>query len=382
MEQYLEKQLHCLCRSVRAADERAVDAAKRHWNGIAKPLYGLGRFEDLLTKVAGIQNTEDIKIDRKAVVVFCADNGVVAEGVTQTDSSVTAVVTENFARGIASVNRMASVAGADVIPVDIGVMGEIKEPGVRNCRIANGTSNLRREPAMSREQALEALHTGIRLASELKDTGYDLLAVGEMGIGNTTTSSAVASVLLQAPVELVTGRGAGLSNAGLEKKIEVIKEAIALHHPDPEDPMAVLESVGGFDIAGMCGLMLGGAIYRIPVVLDGLISLMAALLAQKFCPLVTDFLLPSHMGKEPACGMAMEKLGLEASIYGNLALGEGKGAVMLFPLLDMAEAVYRENSTFEDIHVEAYQSFDEQGPDGTKITPQTETDSFGKEEQA
>ena len=211
MEQYLEKQLHCLCRSVRAADERAVDAAKRHWNGIAKPLYGLGRFEDLLTKVAGIQNTEDIKIDRKAVVVFCADNGVVAEGVTQTDSSVTAVVTENFARGIASVNRMASVAGADVIPVDIGVMGEIKEPGVRNCRIANGTSNLRREPAMSREQALEALHTGIRLASELKDTGYDLLAVGEMGIGNTTTSSAVASVLLQAPVEIVTGRGAGLS---------------------------------------------------------------------------------------------------------------------------------------------------------------------------
>ena len=340
MEQYLEKQLHCLCRSVRAADERAVDAAKRHWNGIAKPLYGLGRFEDLLTKVAGIQNTEDIKIDRKAVVVFCADNGVVAEGVTQTDSSVTAVVTENFARGIASVNRMASVAGADVIPVDIGVMGEIKEPGVRNCRIANGT--------------------GIRLASELKDTGYDLLAVGEMGIGNTTTSSAVASVLLQAPVEIVTGRGAGLSNAGLEKKIEVIKEAIALHHPDPEDPLAVLEAVGGFDIAGMCGLMLGGAIYRIPVVLDGLISLMAALLARKFCPLVTDFLLPSHMGKEPACGMAMETLGLEASIYGNLALGEGTGAVMLFPLLDMAEAVYRENSTFENIHVDAYQNFEEE----------------------
>ena len=213
---------------------------------------------------------------------------------------------------------------------------------------------------MSREQALEALHTGIRLASELKDTGYDLLAVGEMGIGNTTTSSAVASVLLQAPVEIVTGRGAGLPNAGLEKKIEVIKEAIALHHPDPEDPLAVLEAVGGFDIAGMCGLMLGGAIYRIPVVLDGLISLMAALLARKFCPLVTDFLLPSHMGKEPACGMAMETLGLEASIYGNLALGEGTGAVMLFPLLDMAEAVYRENSTFENIHVDAYQNFEEE----------------------
>ena len=360
MEQYLEEQLTCLCRSVRSADSEAMEAAKRHWNGIAKPLYGLGKFEDLLTKTAGIQKTEAIHLDRKAVVVFCADNGVVAEGVTQTDSSVTAVVTENFAKGIASVNRMAAVAGADVIPVDIGVLGEIKEPGVRNCRIANGTNNMKLEPAMSKEQALEAIHTGIRLASELKDSGYDLLAVGEMGIGNTTTSSAVASVLLQAPVELVTGRGAGLSSVGLEKKMEVIKEAIALHHPDPEDPLGVLEAVGGFDIAGMCGLMLGGAIYRIPIVLDGLISLVAALLAKQFCPQVADFLLPSHLGKEPACGMAMEKLGLDASIYGNLALGEGTGAVMLFPLLDMAAAVYRENSTFEKIQVGAYQEFEKQ----------------------
>ena len=194
MEQYLEKQLGCLCKSVRPADAHAVEAAKHHWNGIAKPLYGLGKFEELLVKIAGVQKTEDICLNKKAVVVFCADNGVVAEGVTQTDSSVTAVVTENFARGIASVNRMASVAGADVIPVDIGVLGEIKEPGVRNCRIANGTRNMRKEPAMSHEQVLEAIHTGITLASELKDAGYDLLAVGEMGIGNTTTSSAVASV--------------------------------------------------------------------------------------------------------------------------------------------------------------------------------------------
>ena len=357
MEQYLEEQLHCLCRSVRAADERAVEAAKRHWNGIAKPLHGLGRFEDLLTKVAGIQNTENIKMDRKAVVVFCADNGVVAEGVTQTDSSVTAVVTENFARGIASVNRMASVAGADVIPVDIGVMGEIKELGVRNCRIANGTNNMRKEPAMSREQALEALHTGIRLASELKDSGYDLLAVGEMGIGNTTTSSAVASVLLQAPVELVTGRGAGLSNAGLEKKIEVIKEAIALHHPDPEDPLAVLESVGGFDIAGMCGLMLGGAIYRIPVVLDGFISGAAALAAAAVCPRVTDFLLASHVSAEPAGKMVLDALSLKPVIYGEMCLGEGTGAAAFFPLLDMAQTVYCRMSTFQEIDVKEYQQF-------------------------
>ena len=352
MEQYLEKQLHCLCRSVRAADERAVDAAKRHWNGIAKPLYGLGRFEDLLTKVAGIQNTEDIKIDRKAVVVFCADNGVVAEGVTQTDSSVTAVVTENFARGIASVNRMASVAGADVIPVDIGVMGEIREPGVRNCRIANGTNNMRREPAMSREQALEALHTGIRLASELKDTGYDLLAVGEMGIGNTTTSSAVASVLLQAPVEIVTGRGAGLPNAGLEKKIEVIKEGIRIHRPDPSDGIDVLSKVGGLDLAALTGFYLGCAYWRIPVVLDGLITGAAALAAVKICPEAAGYLLASHVSAEPAGQAVLSCLGLKAAIQAGMCLGEGTGAAAAMVLYDMGLAVYRQMETFDDIHVE------------------------------
>ena len=354
-----ETELKTLLSGITPPDEAARAAAHAHWAGLAKPLGGLGALETLLEDAAALTGSAALDVSRRAVLVLCSDNGVVAQGVSQTDQSVTRTVAENLAARRTSVCRMAQTARCEVVPVDMGIAGE-PLPGVLDCRIAPGTADFTLGPAMSREQALEALHTGIRLASELKDTGYDLLAVGEMGIGNTTTSSAVASVLLQAPVEIVTGRGAGLSNAGLEKKIEVIKEAIALHHPDPEDPLAVLEAVGGFDIAGMCGLMLGGAIYRIPVVLDGLISLMAALLARKFCPLVTDFLLPSHMGKEPACGMAMETLGLEASIYGNLALGEGTGAVMLFPLLDMAEAVYRENSTFENIHVDAYQNFEEE----------------------
>ncbi len=166
-----ETELNALLAGITPANEAARAAAHAHWASLAKPLGGLGRLETMLEDAAALTGSAEFDLSRRAVVVLCADNGVVAEGVTQTDSSVTAVVTENFARGIASVNRMASVAGADVIPVDIGVMGEIKEPGVRNCRIANGTSNLRREPAMSREQALEALHTGIRLASELKDTG-------------------------------------------------------------------------------------------------------------------------------------------------------------------------------------------------------------------
>ncbi|MDD3251967.1 MAG: nicotinate-nucleotide--dimethylbenzimidazole phosphoribosyltransferase [Lachnospiraceae bacterium] len=355
METYYRQQLACLCKNIHPADPASMDAARRHWDGIAKPLEGLGQFEKMITKIAGIQKTEAVSLERKAVVVFCADNGVVAEGVTQTDSSVTAVVTENFAKGIASVNRMAAVAGADVLPVDMGVAGEIREPGVRNCKIARGTANLRREPAMSEEQALEAIHTGIALAGELKDAGYDLLAVGEMGIGNTTTSSALASVLLGQPVEAVTGRGAGLSGDGLQRKIQVIEDAIRLHQPDASRPLPALAALGGFDIAGMTGLLLGGAIYGIPVVLDGMISAVAALLAQAFCPQVTDYILPSHLGKEPACRLAMEKLGLEPVIYGALALGEGTGAVMLFPLLEMAYTVYLENSTFAEIQIDAYE---------------------------
>lgn len=358
MEQYYRQQLECMVSKICPADQAAMEAGRRHWDKIAKPIDGLGRLEQMITKIAGIQRTENVRIDKKAVVVFCADNGIVAEGVTQTDSSVTAVVTANFAKGIASVNRMARVAGADVIPVDIGVAGDVDEPGVVVRKIARGTANFRREPAMTMEQVLAAVHEGIHIASEMKDMGYDLLAVGEMGIGNTSTSSAVASVLLGQPAEAVTGRGAGLPEEGLQRKIKVIREAIALHHPDPEKPLEVLAAVGGLDIAGMTGLMLGGAIYRIPVVLDGMISVVAALLAKKIYPAVTDFLLASHMGKEPVCPLAMECLGLEPVIYGRLALGEGTGAVMLFPLLEMAYEVYKENSTFEDIHVEAYEKYE------------------------
>ncbi len=357
MEQYYRQQLDCLCKNVRPADKEVMEASRKRWDGIAKPIGGLGLLEEMIVRVAGIQRTLDVALDPKGVVVFCADNGVVAEGVTQTDSSVTAVVTENFARGTASVNRMALVAGADVLPVDIGVAGDIHEPGVLISKIARGTANLRYEPAMSREQALMAVHEGIRIAGERQGAGYRLLAVGEMGIGNTTTSSAISSVLLGLPAETVTGRGAGLSAEGLRKKVQVIKEAVALHHPDPDNPLEVLAALGGLDIAGMCGLMLGGAIYRIPIVLDGMISLAAALLAQKFCPTVTDYLLASHVGKEPACRPALEKLGLRPLIDGQLALGEGTGGVLLFPLLDMARAVYQENCTFADIHIDAYEKF-------------------------
>lgn len=359
METYYREQIQMMLGRVRPADREIMKQAKARWDGIAKPLDGLGEFESLIVKLAGIQGREEVRLEKKAVAVFCADNGVVAEGVTQTDSSVTAVVAGNIANGSASVSRMAKRAEADVVTVDMGMVKEANEPGIQNCRIGAGTQNFLKGPAMTLEQAWEAIHLGIGLAGEMKTSGYDILAVGEMGIGNTTTSSALASVLLDMPVEAVTGRGAGLSSKGLERKIQVIKEGIALHRPEAAKPLKALADLGGFDIAGMTGFLLGAAIYRIPVVLDGMISSVSALLAQAMCPAAADYFLPSHLGKEPVCSLAMEKLGLRPVIHGQMALGEGTGAVMLFPLLDMAAEVYRENRTFGDICIDPYKKFDE-----------------------
>lgn len=351
--------LSSLIKQIGQPDEMALLASRRHWDNIAKPIQGLGIMEELIIKIAGIQGQEAVALEKKAVIVMCSDNGVVAEGVTQTDSHVTAVVTENFARGIASVNRMAAVAGADVIPVDIGVAEDLQEPGVRNRKIAYGTRNFAKEPAMSEAEAVRGILTGIELVKECKEKGYHLLATGEMGIGNTTTSSAMASVLLNVPVSTVTGKGAGLPAEGIRRKISVIENAVKTRKPDPSDALSVLANLGGFDIAGMAGVFLGGALYRIPVVIDGVISAVAALTAARLCPKSVHYMLASHMSNEPSSAMIMKELGLEPVIYGRLALGEGTGAVMLFPLLEMAYEVYLENSTFEHIKIEAYEHFDE-----------------------
>lgn len=347
-----------LCQ-IEEPNEQAALASQRHWDNIAKPLHGLGILEDLIAKIAGIQGKEQVALEKKAVIVMCGDNGVVAEGVTQTDSHVTAVVTENFARGIASVNRMAAVAGADVIPVDMGIAEDLTEPGVLNRKIAYGTKNLAKEPAMEEAEAIQGILTGIELVKECREKGYCLLATGEMGIGNTTTGSAIASVLLDLPVAAVTGKGAGLSAEGIQRKVTVIERALERQKPDREDVLSVLAGLGGFDIAGMTGVFLGGALYRIPVVIDGMISSVAALTAARLCPKSVHYMLASHMSNEPSSTMIMKELGLEPVIHGRLALGEGTGAVMLFPLLEMAYQVYLENSTFENIQIGAYEHFEE-----------------------
>lgn len=338
---------------IKETDKEAMKISGKRWDSIAKPLHSLGKLETLLIQIAGITGNPDIKISRRALVAMCADNGVVEEGVTQTGQEVTAIVAENFLKGDTTVCAMCRKCGVEVYPVDVGMVRDTK---VRtDLKVAYGTKNMFKGPAMTREEAISAIESGIAMACELKEKGYEILATGEMGIGNTTTSSAVASVLLSQPVEKMTGRGAGLTSEGLNRKIQVIKKAIACNHPDKKDPIDVLGKVGGLDIAGMVGVFLGGAAYRMPVVMDGFISCVAALIAVRICPAVSDYILASHVSKEPAAQLILKELGKEAILHADMCLGEGTGAIALFPILDLAVEVYHSMSTFDDIHVEQYE---------------------------
>ena len=337
------------------ADQEAMGRAKARWDSIAKPLGSLGALEDAVIRIAGMTGSPDVDISKRAVVVMCADNGVVAEGVTQTGQEVTAIVAENMSTGDTSVCAMSRAAGAEVVPVDIGTVTPLKGARIRQKCVRRGTANMTQGPAMSREEAVQAILAGVEIAQELRGQGVNLLATGEMGIGNTTTSSALAAVLLNRPVEDMTGRGAGLSSEGLQRKIRAIETAIRVNKPDPGDVLDVLHKVGGLDIAGLAGVFLGGALCRTPVLVDGFISSVAALVAARLCPHCKDYMLGSHASEEPASQLVLSELNLRPFLYAGMRLGEGTGAVAVMPLLDMGLAVYREMTTFEDTNIEAYQ---------------------------
>ena len=341
---------------IRLVDTAAMAAAKQHWDGLGKPLGSLGRLEKALIQIAGIQRTGDVHIDRKALVIMCADNGVVEEGVTQCGQEVTATVAENFLDEKSCVAIMCRRAGTKICPVDIGMA--VDTPRVEKRKIAYGTKNMAKEPAMTREQAVAAIEVGIAKAEELHAQGYEMLATGEMGIGNTTTSSAMTAVYLGLDVETVTGRGAGLSSYGLQRKIHAIKQAIAVNQPDPEDPLDVLAKVGGLDIAGMCGLFLGGAAQQMPVVMDGFISQVAALTAVRLVPECADYILASHVSEEPGANILLKALEKDAFLTCGMRLGEGSGAVALFPILDFASDIYHKMSTFVQADIVEYQPLD------------------------
>ena len=305
------------------ADQGAMAEAARRWDSIAKPIGGLGLLEEAVIRAAGVQGTADVSLDRKALAVFCADNGVTEEGVTQTGP-------------------------------DIGIAHPVEEGGLLRRHVTRGTRSIAKGPAMTRDEAVAAVVTGITLAEELKGRGYRLLAAGEMGIGNTTTAAAVTAVLLGRRVEEVTGRGAGLSDEGLERKIAVIRRAIEVNAPDPRDPLDVLSKVGGLDIAGMAGFYLGAALHHVPVVLDGAISAAAALLAVRLCPDAAKALIASHRSAEPSSGLLLDALGLRPIVSADLKLGEGTGAVTIMPMLDMAMSIYRDMATFQGLGIPPY----------------------------
>lgn len=340
-----------ISKNIAPPDRSAAAAAKERWDSIAKPLGSLGLLEDAVCGIAAVQGTPDVDISARAAIVMCADNGVVCEGVSQSDSSVTALVANEIAAGHSSVNVIAGSVNARVEAVDIGVAGDTS---ALDRKIARGTGNIAVGAAMSTGEAEDAISVGIELVRQHKEQGTKIIVTGEMGIGNTTTAAALTSVLLGLPPKAVTGRGAGLDDVRLAHKTEIIERAIAVNKPDRSKPTELLAKLGGLDIAGMTGLFLGGAVYHIPVVIDGVISAAAAAIAAAIAPDCREYMLASHCSSEPAGRLLLDSLGLKAPIQAEMRLGEGTGGLMLLPLLDCAVAVYNGAHTFDGINLERY----------------------------
>ena len=331
-------------------DEAARTRCEARWANLAKPVGSLGLLEQLVMKIAALTgDAESISVSPRAVLVCCADNGVTAESVASTPPEITATMSRFIANGRSSVCLMAKAANADVFAYDFGVFTKVGEKNLLDRRVMPGTNNMAHQPAMTREEAITAIERGIALVQEKKEGGYRLLATGEMGIGNTSTTSAVTAALLGLSPAETTGRGVGLTDEGYQHKIETVERALKVNHPDPTDALDVLSKVGGLDIAAMAGVFIGGALYRVPIVIDGVISACAALVASRLCPNAVLAMLPSHVSAEPAAGKLLSALGLTAILHADMRLGEGTGAALLFPILDEAVAVYDHLMTFADI---------------------------------
>ena len=341
----MQKELDALVRAVAPLDRSAMTAAEEYQARLAKPPGSLGRLEEISIQLAGITGRVHNALNKKQLLVFAADNGVVAEGVSSAPQSVTKQQTINLMRGKTGAAVLAKHFGCGLTVCDVGVNADIYESTVLNRKIAYGTQNICTGPAMTREQTLQAILTGAEIA---RTVDADVIGVGEMGIGNTTTSSAVLAVLLGTDVEAVTGRGGGITEESFRKKKAVIRTAIEVNRPDRDDVVGVLSKVGGFDLAAMCGAFLGAAAARRPAVIDGLISAAAALCAVRLCPNVHGYLVPSHASFEIGYRLAMEAMDLRPLFDLGMRLGEGSGCPLAFQVLDAACAVINAMATFDE----------------------------------
>lgn len=341
-----------LIKNIGPLDSDAMQKAAARLDSLTKPIGSLGVLEDLAIQLAGITGDVMPKVENKMVIVMAGDHGVVEEGVSAAPQLVTSQMVYNFLNGGAGINVLSRCADAQVKVVDVGVA----DPTLVNANLISrkvrlGTANMAKGPAMSREEALQAIQVGVEVAVGEIDQGINLLATGEMGIGNTTPSSAILGVYSNATLSSIVGRGVGLNDEGLLNKIRVIETAIMVNKPDPADPIDVLSKVGGLEIAGMTGLFLGAAARKVPIVIDGFISGAAALIAYKLAPQVKDYMIASHLSEEPGHKLVLEAIGLEPMLRMRLRLGEGTGAALAFNIIEAATRIMSEMATFEEAGV-------------------------------
>jgi len=338
--------------TIKPPDKKAAAKAQARQDQLTKPRGSLGRLEELSVKVAGITGKELPRIERKAIVIIAGDHGVVAEGVSAYPQEVTAQMVHNFLRGGAAINVLARHIGARMVVVDMGIVAELEpHPSLVSRKIAPGTHNMAKGPAMSKEQALRAVESGIEVINGEVARGLDIVGVGDMGIGNTTPSSAICAAITGESVGRVTGKGTGVSDKQLALKVKVIETALALNRPDPGDAIDVLSKVGGFEIGGIAGVILGAAARRLPVVIDGFIAGAAALIASGLCPRVKDYLIAAHVSAEVGHRAILDYLGLRPLLDLGMRLGEGTGAALAISIVEAAVKALAGMATFADAGV-------------------------------
>ncbi|MBC8062911.1 MAG: nicotinate-nucleotide--dimethylbenzimidazole phosphoribosyltransferase [Clostridiaceae bacterium] len=335
-------------KDIKPLDKEAMEATITRIDKLIKPIGSLGKLEDLAIQLAGITGSVQNQFLKKCMVVMSADNGIVEEGVTCTPQFVTQWQTINMTKGICGINVLSRHAGMDVKIVDIGINADIDNSKILDRKVRKGTSNMAKGPAMSKLEAVEAIEVGIELVRELVESGYQIIGTGEMGIGNTSTSSAILMSFSGLSSDLVVGKGAGLTEEDFTNKKSVIEKVLEINKPQKEDPLDVLSKVGGFDIAGLVGCYLGAAYYRIPIIIDGFISAAAALVAYKINSITREYMIPSHNSAEPGFKWMMKEIGLSPILDLNMRLGEGTGCPLVFNIIEAATKIVAEMATFEE----------------------------------
>ncbi|MBP8654152.1 MAG: nicotinate-nucleotide--dimethylbenzimidazole phosphoribosyltransferase [Proteocatella sp.] len=341
--QLLEKTIE----KITPVSQEYISIAQDRQNNLAKPPGSLGKLEDISIRLAGIYRSQFFETNPKIVIAYGADHGIYEEGISMQPQAVTALHFPNYAKGTCSIGLLSKLQGSDVLAVDIGINTDESLEGVLDRKIRKATSNFAKGPAMTHEEALQSIAAGIELADEYVKKGYRVIGLGEMGICNTSPSSAIVSVISQRDPAEVTGLGAGTPPEGLQHKVDTIRKGIEINNPDRNDPLDILAKVGGFEIGAITGTILGCAANSIPVVLDGFISYAGALLAKQLCPLSVQYMMASHKSAEPASELSLEMLGLSAALDMGMRLGEGSGAVLFFNLIESANQIYKNMMTFD-----------------------------------